>query len=536
MSTQPHWPGSRAAVPSPVLGLAVWMRRVAERYPARPALTCDDITWTYAQLQRRIEALAAVLAGRGVQPGDRVGYLGFNDPHFLVALFACARLNAIFVPLNFRLTAPEVAFIAEDAGVSLMLADAHNRPVIDDIRTRLGCRHYLLVEGVAPGWEALPALEQPPATVPPEVQVQPDEVALIMYTSGTTGHPKGAMLTHGNFWTNNLNGILSNGLRCEDVVLNFAPLFHVGGLCSVSLPALQAGGHLLLHRSWDVEAVMRDIARYRVSVTFAVPSMLLFMSQHPGFAGADLASLRTIAVGGAPMPVPLLQLYAQRNIPVNQGFGMTETTATVSLLVPERGIDKQGSCGTPALLTEVCLQDYDGQPITEPHVHGELCIRGGNVMKGYWNRPEATAAVFDAEGWFHSGDVAYFDEEGFFFICDRLKDMVISGGENVYPAEVESVLYQHPDIAEVAVIGAPDAQWGERVVAVVALKPGAALTLEALQTFARQGLAGYKIPRELRVVDALPRNPTGKVLKARLREAHKAATNKTHSEETTCSN
>lgn len=518
MSTQPQWPGSRAAVPSPVLGLAVWLRRVAQRYPDRPALSCDDTTWTYAELQGRIAALSAALASHGAKAGDRVGYLGFNDPHFLVALFASARLNAIFVPLNFRLTGPEIAFIAEDAGVSLMLADAHHRPVIDGIRGGLRCAHYLSVDGAAEGWDALPPLDVAPASVPPEVPVEPDEVALIMYTSGTTGHPKGAMLTHGNFWTNNLNGILSNGLSCEDITLNFAPLFHVGGLCSVSLPAMGAGGHLVLHRAWDAEAVMRDIAKHRVSVTFAVPSMLLFISQHPGFEKADLSTLRTIAVGGAPMPVPLLQLYAARGIPVNQGFGMTETCATVSLLVPERGIDKQGSCGTPALLTEVRLTDYDGQHITQPHVKGELCIRGGNVMKGYWNRPDTTAASFDGEGWFRSGDVAYVDEDGFYFICDRLKDMVISGGENVYPAEVESVLYRHPAVAEVAVIGAPDERWGERVVAVVALKVGASLTLEALQTFAREGLAGYKVPRELRLVDALPRNPTGKVLKKRLRE------------------
>lgn len=223
------------------------------------------------------------------------------------------------------------------------------------------------------------------------------------------------------------------------------------------------------------------------------------------------------------MPVPLLQLYANRHIPVNQGFGMTETTATVSLLVPERGIDKQGSCGMPALLTEVRLTDYEGQPITQAHVKGELCIRGGNVMKGYWNRPDVTRSSFDEEGWFHSGDVAYVDEDGFYYICDRLKDMVISGGENVYPAEVESVLYRHPAVAEAAVIGAPDARWGERVVAIVALRPGTSLTLEELQNFARQSLAGYKIPRELRVVDALPRNPTGKVLKGQLREKNDTA-------------
>ena len=229
--------------------------------------------------------------------------------------------------------------------------------------------------------------------------------------------------------------------------------------------------------------------------------------------------LRHGAFGGAPMPESLLQLYEARGVAVIQGFGMTETTSTVSLLSPDRAHAKLGSSGTAALMCETRLTDRDGRTIAQPHVRGELCVRGSNVMLGYWGRPDATAQAFDDDGWFHTGDVAYQDEDGFLYICDRLKDMVISGGENVYPAEVESVLYQHPAVAEVAVIGAPDPKWGERVVAVAALRPGAELTLDALQAFARGQLAGYKLPRELRVVDALPRNPTGKVLKARLREA-----------------
>ena len=247
--------------------------------------------------------------------------------------------------------------------------------------------------------------------------------------------------------------------------------------------------------------------------------MLLFMSQHEAFEQADLSSLRLIAVGGAPMPQPLLRLYNGRGIPVHQGYGMTETTTMISFLNPERSADKLGSCGNAPILTEFMLKDYSGNPIKEPRVKGEVCVRGANVMKGYWNRPDATDAVFDADGWFHSGDVGYVDEEGFLYFCDRLKDMIISGGENVYPAEVESVLFGHPAIAEIAVVGAPDERWGERVVAVVTLKPGASLTLTELQAYGGERLARYKLPRELRLVEALPRNPTGKVLKNRLREA-----------------
>ena len=290
------------------------------------------------------------------------------------------------------------------------------------------------------------------------------------------------------------------------------------GLCVITLPILAAGGHLVLHKAFDPLEQLRAIERYRVSVGFAVPAMLLFMSQHEAFAAADLSSLRLIAVGGAPMPEPLLKLYAGRGIPVHQGYGMTETSTMIAFLDPARSLDKLGSCGNAPILTEFSIKDYAGAPIDAAHVKGEVCVRGANVMKGYWNRPDATAAVFDAEGWFHTGDVGYVDEEGYLFLCDRLKDMVISGGENVYPAEVESALFGHPAIAEIAVVGAPDERWGERVVAVAALKPGASLTLEELRDYGADRLARYKLPLELRLVDALPRNPTGKVLKNRLRE------------------
>ncbi|GAB7542994.1 acyl-CoA synthetase [Cupriavidus sp. 8B] len=514
-STQPAGAGDNAAFLA--LGMAQWLCRRAARSPQRPALTCAGQTWTYAELVADAEKMAAVLAAGGVGRGQRVGYLGLNDPLFLVTQFACGWLGAIFVPLNFRLTGPELAFILNDAGVHTLFADEDYAALIDEVRPTLECQRYLR-RADAPGWEdLLPLMAQAGAALP-AVPTHPDEVAAVMYTSGTTGHPKGAMLTHGNFWANNLNVMMLSDLASTDVALNFAPLFHVGGMCCVCLPILMAGGHLVLQRSFDAAGVMQAVAEHRVTVSFAVPAMLLFVSQHPDFTRADLSSLRTISVGGAPMPEPLLRLFAGRGIPVNQGYGLTETAAATTFLAPERAQDKLGSCGTPAMMTEVCIRDFDGKPLTEPQARGEICARGGNIMKGYWNRPDATAGAFYEGGWFRTGDVGYADEEGFYYVCDRLKDMVITGGENVYPAEVESVLYEHPAIAEVAVIGSPDERWGEHVIAVVALKPGSGLTLEELQAFAEPRLARYKLPRALRVVKALPRNPTGKVLKVRLRE------------------
>lgn len=512
--------GAEAAVArgAHAVGLHEWFARRAARGPRQPALTCDATTWTYGELQKRIERMSAVLAAGGVVKGTRVGYLGFNDPIFVVVLFATARLGGIFVPLNFRLSAPELAFIIRDAGIHTLVVGEEHAEVIEKVREALACQRFIHRAGGLPGWEAADRLMAEALPIPAAVPSTADDVAVIMYTSGTTGHPKGAMLTHGNFWATNLNEMLLWDMVSTDVTLNFAPMFHVGGLLCGSMATLLAGGHLVLQRGFDVVAVIRTIEAYCVTIAFAVPSMLLFISQHPDFEGANLGSLRLLAVGGAPMPEPLLRLYNERGIPVHQGYGMTETAAMITFLSPDCAVEKLGSSGTPPLLTEIRLIDELGNTVTQAGRTGEICVRGANVMKGYWNQPEANKTCFSRDGWFRSGDIGYRDAEGFLYVCDRVKDMVISGGENIYPAEVESVLYEHPDIAEVAVIGAPDERWGERVVAVVALKPGTSITLESLRAFAEIRLARYKLPRELRLVDALPRNSTGKVQKANLRE------------------
>jgi fatty-acyl-CoA synthase len=501
---------------TPDIGLGNWMAQRALRTPQRAALTFDSITWTYAELQQRIDRLATLLRDHGVARGDRVGFLGLNQPAFFETMFAAARLGAVFVPLNFRLSGPELRYIIDDAEIHTLVVDAPHRAVIDGVRADLRCRHYWSADAPAEGWPAI-AVAQAATPLAAGEPVAEDDVALIMYTSGTTGRPKGAMLTHGNLWWNSTNALLTIDFLEDDVSLVAAPLFHIGGLNVTTLVTWQKGGHIVLHRSFDPQRFLQDIVTYRVTSVFAVPAMLLFVSQRPEFASTDLASLRLVICGGAPVPEPLMRLYAARGIPINQGYGLTETAPLVTFLTSEWGLAKIGSAGRTALFTEVRLVDADGTAVTAAGQRGEVLARGPNIMKGYWRQPEATALAIDADGWFHTGDIGYLDADGFLFIADRLKDMVISGGENVYPAEVESVLYSHPAIAEVAVIGLPDAQWGEAVVAVVALKPGATLELEELRAYATDRMARFKLPRRLEIVPALPRNPAGKVLKYELR-------------------
>ncbi len=508
---------------NPDIGLGNWLYQRALRTPGRKALSFEGTTWTYAQFQDRIDRLAQALAEHGLQRGDRVGFLGMNQPAFLETMFAAARLGAIFVPLNFRLTGPELAYVIEDASVHTLIVDAAHRPTIDSVRNQLSCRHYWSIEETQEGWTSAYALVASHQPLAEGVSVNHDDVALLMYTSGTTGRPKGAMLTHANLWWNNCNALLTIDILEDDISLVMAPLFHIGGLNVTTLVTLQKGGHLVLHRSFDPGRFLEDVARYRVTTTFGVPAMLLFISQHPDFGNADLASLRLISCGGAPVPEPLMRLYEQRGVPINQGYGLTETAPMVTFLTSEWGMTKIGSAGRTPLFSEVKLVDSSGQTVRAPREKGEVLTRGPNIMKGYWNKPDATAAAIDDQGWFHTGDVGYLDEDGFLYIADRIKDMIISGGENVYPAEVESQLYGHPSIAEVAVIGLPDEQWGEAVVAVVALKPGMELELEQLREFATDRLARYKLPRRLELVSALPRNPAGKVLKFHLREHFGAA-------------
>ena len=507
---------------TPDVTLGAWLADRAKLTPKRRALTFEGTTWTYAAVQERVDRVAGALRELGVRHGDRVGFLGLNHPAFFETLFATARLGAIFVPVNFRLTGPELVYVIGDAGVHTLVVDDAHRAVVEGVRPSLSCRAYVSSESAADGWVTLDSLRETAPAFAGGERIDDDEVALIMYTSGTTGRPKGAMLTHANLWWNNVAALLLTDTLENDVSLVCAPLFHIGGLNVTTMQAWMKGGEIVLHRGFDPGRFLDDIAKYGVTTVFAVPAMLLFVSQHPEFDGSDLTSLRSIITGGAPVPEALIKLYNGRGVQVNQGYGLTETSPCATFLTPEWALAKIGSAGRPPMLVSIKLVDPDGRTVTEPMARGELCVRSPNVMRGYWNRPEDTAAVIDPDGWFHTGDVAYADEDGFYFISDRIKDMVITGGENVYPAEVESVLYDHPGIADVAVIGLPDARWGEAVVAVVVPKPDTTVTLEELRDFAGERLARYKLPTRLEIVDAVPRNPAGKSLKYELRDRFSA--------------
>ncbi len=511
-------------MPAPNHTLVAWFDRRVEQTPDKPLLTFEGVTTTYAAFSDRAGRLAAVLQAGGVKYGDRVAYLGFNHPSFLETLFACARLGAILVPLNYRLTGPELAFMLNDAGVHTVVAGPDHRLVLDTCRADVAVQRWIAVEGATDGWESCDQLLSTASPILSIAVTDADETAIIMYTSGTTGLPKGAMLTHANLWWNNVNTLMVGDYTSDEVSLVFAPLFHIGGLNVTTLVVMQRGGHVILHRHFDPVAAIEAIEHHRVTSLFGVPAMFLAMSQQPQFETADLSSIAIMICGGAPVPEPLLHRYEAAGVPFQQGYGLTETSPSLTRLPKQYRTTKLGSAGQPTFFTELKLMAEDGSTVSEPFATGEICARGPTVMKGYWNRPDATAEAIDADGWFRTGDAGYVDDDGFYFVVDRVKDMVISGGENVYPAEVESVLLGHPAIAQVAVIGTPSERWGEAVCAVARLAPDAELTLDALRTFAEERLARYKLPTRLEVVEEIPHNASGKVLKRDLRTRFEAET------------
>jgi fatty-acyl-CoA synthase len=371
----------------------------------------------------------------------------------------------------------------------------------------LGSQFEHMATGGGEGGAAAPA--------PIDAPVGLDDPAVIIYTSGTTGRPKGATLSHGNITWNCVNVLVDTDLASDEVALVCAPLFHVAALNMVSLPILMKGGTVVLTGGFDPDVALDLIARHRVTVMFGVPSMFNAMAQVPAFAAVDLSSLRRLLCGGAPVPLSTIRTYLDRGIPFLQGYGMTETSPGALFLGAERAADKAGSAGVASFFTDVRVVGPDGSEV-EPGEKGEVVVAGPNVMRGYWNRPEATAEVMDGE-WFRSGDVAVVDDDGYVTIVDRMKDVIISGGENIYPAEVEDVIYGHPDVAECAVIGVADERWGEVGRAIVVRRAGTALDERALLEHLDDRLARFKLPQSVVFTDRLPRSGAGKVLKAELR-------------------
>ncbi|MGC9542198.1 long-chain-fatty-acid--CoA ligase [Streptomyces sp. UG1] len=480
---------------------------------------------TYAELDDRAARLATVLADGGIGDGDRVAYLGLNSSSFLVTLLAAHRLGVVFVPVNFRLAEAELEAVLVRSGATALVCEEGHREAVDKVRARTALARFLLVDddpeapadtGTA-GWEPWAALLTAAAPSSSIAAKSADDPAILMFTSGTTGTPKGVVLTHGNVFWNAVNVELRLDTRRGDVTYAAAPLFHIGALNSFVLRTLVRGGMVVIRRGFDPKACLDDLVTHKVNSMFGVAQMFAALARQPGLFEQDLSHLRSIVVAGAPVPPSLIELYAEHGILLQQAWGLTETAPFATHLPVERTLDKIGSAGIPMPFTEVRVVDAASNAPLKPGEPGEIVVRGPNVTAGYWNNPEANSAAFDEEGWFHSGDIGYLDEDGCLYIVDRLKDMIISGGENVYPAEVERVLASMPGVVDVAVVGVPDEQWGETVAAVISLDGTTEITLEAVHAYAAGKLARYKLPRSLKLVPTVPRNASGKLDKVSIR-------------------
>lgn len=497
-------------------GIGPWVSRRRERSSGDLAIAFRDERIRYEELADRIHRLSNALAARGVARGDRVAYLGNNHPSFLETLFATASIGAIFVPLNTRLAAPEIQFALEDSGATTLVLNEELRDLARAGSWPTGVTRRIVVEGPADSAvEEYESVLASGAATPVDAEVSIDDPAIILYTSGTTGHPKGAVLTHGNLTWNCFNAIVDYGVTVNERVLLISPMFHVASLSMGALPVLLQGGSVILHERFEPGAVLQTVQDEHVTMLSGVPTTFQMLQEHPDWDTTDLSSLQHLTCGGSTMPERMLEAYEERGLAFSCGYGMTETSPGATAMPPRTSRQKMGSSGVSHFFTDVKIVGEDGGDVAPGDV-GEIWVRGPNVIKEYWRRPDATATAF-VDGWFRSGDLGRFDEDGYIFISDRLKDMIISGGENIYSAEVEGRIMEIPDIAAVALIGVPDEKWGEVPVAIVALKPGASLEPDAITRHLTGRLAKYKIPKRVVFVDELPRTASGKVRKADLR-------------------
>jgi fatty-acyl-CoA synthase len=485
------------------MDLSSWLERRADFAPDRTAIHFEGSDHSWAALARQMRQLAGALDALGIERGDRVAHLGYNSPLFLVLLFACARLGAMLVPLNWRLATPEHRVVIADAEPKLLVHDAGFAAA-----ARLGVARTLSLDELAAAMAAADACEADPASS----YAAP---LLIVYTSGTTGRPKGAVLTQEALLLNAVNSTVMHDLTSADHVLTTLPMFHVGGLNIQTLPALHAGASVTLHARFDVDATLAAIAERRPSLAVLVPAQLAALIGHPAWAETDLSCLRAITTGSSIVPTPLIEAIHARGVPVIQVYGSTETAPIAIYQTPRDAFLSVGSCGKPALHCAARIVDGEGKDVPRGG-RGEILIRGPNVMTGYWRNPEASAAAL-RDGWFHTGDVGHVDERGDYFIDERKHDVIISGGENIYPAEVEAILLAEPRIAEAAVVARPDPRWGEVPVAVIVLRPGAEMAAPEVLALFRERIARFKQPRDVVFAAALPKNALGKVLRYELR-------------------
>lgn len=502
------------------MNIGEWTTQWAFLRPEKICLKYDDLELSYLAFNRRINQLAHAFQEQGIQPGDRVCVLMANSNVFLEVFFALAKLGGILVPLNFRLAAPELEYIINNAQPKLLFYSPEFVTVVDEFRASLASVEKCIceTEEAAEGdqkyesWIAAYPDTEPVRESEPDM----DDTLLIMYTSGTTGKPKGALQTHGNIQWTAIQGIQTYPIDASNVGVCCTPMFHIGGLNVSVIPNAYLGAKIIIQRLFDPVGVLRLIEENRATSVFGIPVMFLFMSQMPEFETTDFSSINFLVTGGSPCPKPLIETYQKKGVTFAQGYGLTESIGPITALLPDESADHIGSCGKPQFHTAVKIVDLAGNeaPVGET---GEILAKGPIIFKGYWQRPEETAATL-VDGWLHTGDMGYFDDQGFLYIYDRKKDMYISGGENVYPAEVEDVLMSIPGVADAGVIGVPDDKWGESGVAIIVKAPDSEISESVIIEACRGKLGKYKIPKKVVFTDELPRNLVGKILKKELRE------------------
>jgi long-chain acyl-CoA synthetase len=494
------------------------LKASAERLPDKPALICDDSTVTYRELQRQVLSLAYNLQKLGIQKGDRVALLFPNCNEMAVAYFACAVLGAIAVPLNNRLTGKDLTYILSDCGARMIVVGFQFFEVFQTIREGLRSLKDVIYAGPERKPGAIYFGDLLDAAEPPqEAALTPEDVAVIMYTSGTTGLPKGAMMTHRNVFTNARNCGAALAYRENDITLIVVPLFHVTGLNSQLVAFLYVGGTCVILKAYKTAEMIRAVERQRITVLFNVPTMYVLMLINETLQDTDVSSVRMAAYGGAPMDRETIVALKERlGLDLYNAYGLTESSSLTTVLPACDAVRKAPSVGLPVSGVRLKIIAADGKE-TAAGEAGELLIRGPNIVQGYFNKPEATQkAVID--GWLHTGDVARIDDEGYVFIVDRMKDMIVRGGENIYSIEVESVLNSHPQVLESAVVPEPHHIFGEVVKAFVVLRPETQATPEEIIEFCRRNIADYKVPANVVFLSELPRNPGGKVVKNKLKE------------------
>ncbi len=491
--------------------------RTAEQHPDRPAIILDDLRLTYAELEHSVRRLAGWLRGQGIGEGDRVALMLPNVPAFPVIYYAALRIGAVVVPMNPLFKRREIEFYLQDSGAKLLVAMPG-----DEAQAAVEATGAQLMAVGPEGLSAYLDGDEAAEPVTDVVERAGDDTAVILYTSGTTGRPKGAELTFDNLQTNlaTTDETLLH-LGPEDVVMGCLPLFHVFGMTVALNTAVAAGAALTMIPRFDPARVLAIMERDGATLFAGVPTMYGAMLAAAAAADSrpDLSALRLAVSGGSSLPLEVMRRFEEVfGAAILEGYGLSETSPVASFNHPDKE-RKAGSIGTPVRGCEMKLTAEDGSDLdpADTEAVGEICIRGENIMKGYWRQPEATAQVIDADGWFHSGDLARRDADGYYYIVDRKKDMILRGGLNVYPREVEEVLYEHPAVAEAAVVGVPHPELGEEVSAYVVLRPGAQATPEEIVEHVKGQVAPYKYPRTVHLIDELPKGATGKILKRELR-------------------